>query len=77
MGNCTSSDSPNSECGGTYEGFLQPWIINYWLWSTAMGHMGGCVGYGLWGLLFGNDDGILISQCMKTGLVGAKATYYS
>ena len=77
MGNCTSDASPNSTCGGSYEGFLQPFIINLYLWYASSGHQLQCVQYGVWGLLFANDDGVLISQCLKTGLVGAKATYYS
>ena len=77
MGNCSSDASPNSDCGGTYEGFLQPWIINMYLWYASIGHQGNCVLYGLWGLLFANDDGVLITQCMNTGLVGGKAVYYA
>ena len=77
MGNCTSDASPSSTCGGAYEGFLQPFIINFYLWYASIGKQGNCVMFGLWGLFFGNDDGVLINQCMNTGLVGAKATYYS
>ena len=77
MGNCSSETAPNTTCGGTYEGFLQPWIINMYLWMASSGHQMGCVTYGLWGLLFANDDGVFASQCMNTGLVGGKATYYS
>ena len=61
MGNCTSDASPNTTCGGTYEGFLQPWIINMYLWYMSIGHMGNCIGYGWWGLLWANDDGVLIN----------------
>ena len=78
MGNCSSDTSPNSDCGSkSYEGFLQPWIINYWLWNASSGKQIQCVAYGLWGLLFGNDDGILIKQCLNTGLVGGHANYYN
>ena len=77
MGNCSSDASPNSECGAAYEGFLQPWIINMWLWYASSGHQMNCVAYGVWGLLFANDDGVLISQCLGTGLVGGRAKYYA
>jgi len=60
----------------SYIGFLQPWIINMYLYITSADHMLWCVWFGLWGLLFGNDSGVLAEQCMTTGLLGSKATYY-
>ena len=60
----------------TYEGFLQPFIINWMLWYMGYGHLVSCMYFGWWGLFIGNDDGVLAEQCLNTGLVGVRPTYF-
>ncbi len=58
----------------SYEGFLQPFIINLILWAAGIGKITGCMGLGFWGLIF-NDDGLLAEQCLNTGLVGGRPNF--
>ena len=60
----------------TYEGALQPLIINLILYSLSIGKLIGCAGISMWGILFFDDQGAMGEKCLNTGLVGAKAVYY-
>ena len=59
-----------------YEGFLQPWYFNWLLWWRAQMHLWTCVHFGAWGLFVGNDDGILMEQCLQTGIGGITPVYF-
>ena len=61
----------------SYKGFLQPLIWNYVLFAIQVAKLLGCVQYGVWGLFFYNDNGELIEACLATGIVGARAEFYS
>ena len=63
--------------GNTVEGFLQPFIWNFILAQMSVGKLVGCCAVGLWGLFFFNDDGEMQEKCLRTGFVGAQASYYS
>ena len=60
----------------TYEGTLQPFIINLILWGMGVGHLAACMAFGGWGLIIGNDDGILMEQCLNTAIIGVRPTFY-
>ena len=60
----------------TYKGFLEPIWINFMAWCVSTGKIAGCHYFGGWGLLWG-DGGKLMEECLNTGVVGAKANWYS
>jgi len=60
----------------SYEGTLQPFIMNLVLWYMGVGHLASCMYFGGWGLIIGNDDGVLMEQCLNTALEGVIPTWY-
>ena len=53
--------------GSTSAGLIEDitsWIWNYFLYSSAAGSVLGCWTIGVWGLLFDNDNGVMIQMCM-------------
>ncbi len=60
----------------TYEGTLQPFIMNLVLWYMGVGHLASCAYFGGWGLIIGNDDGVLMEQCLNTAIIGVYPTFY-
>ena len=60
-----------------YSGFLEPWYINWFLFLLSLLHLTTCIIGGAWGLLVGNDYGILMEQCLATGVVGITPVYFS
>ena len=52
----------------TQAGFIDDLTTYYWRWFVYFNSMGGVMGcwaIGLWGLLFDDDDGLLMNTCFK------------
>ena len=60
----------------SYEGTLQPFIMNYILWGMGTGHFVLCMVFGAWGTIIGADNGVLMEQCLNTAIIGVLPTYY-
>tara|TARA_B110000503_G_C7065019_1_gene378343 strand:+ start:198 stop:389 length:192 start_codon:yes stop_codon:yes gene_type:complete len=60
----------------TYEGALQPFLMNYILWAMGTGHFTACMMIGAWGSIIGGDNGVLMEQCLNTLIIGVLPTYY-
>merc|ERR1711924_150123 len=60
-------------------GFWEQLTDYIWSWNVylaAMGSLQGCWQWGLWALLFDDDDGLYINQCLKL-YDGAKVNFAS
>ena len=60
----------------TYEGFLQPLILNILLLQMQIGKFMSCGFLAGWAIFFYQDDGAVGDKCFRTGLVGAQAEFY-
>lgn len=59
-------------------GFYEDITSYFWNWMVYMmatGGAAGCFHMGVWGLIFLNDDGALISECNKWGAGGPKTEH--
>jgi hypothetical protein len=45
--------------------FLTVYLWNWFVSGVAVGGLAACWSVGLWGLFFGDDDGLLTNECLK------------
>ncbi len=50
--------------GGLIEDFTK-YVYRWFIWGNFMGSTIGCWAFGIWGLFFDDDNGLLINTCMK------------
>jgi hypothetical protein len=59
-----------------YEGWFNPWLINWFLFGAQQNHFALCVMMNWWGLLW-NDNGVLMDRCLNTNANGLKVEWYT
>ena len=56
--------------------FILTWFFNLYLYLVSFGRIVMCSEVGFWALLFFNDGGASIYECLNIGLQGGQAKFF-